>query len=182
MLKFSDNPDILYPPTAAITELAGKWWVAHTKPRAEKAFAHDLADLNVAYFLPMIERTTFSGGRKRRGMLALFPSYVFINHVPHDVSDLRRNKHLVNLIAVPDQVMLVEELSGIHTLLAANVPLAHYPSIAAGTRVRIARGPFKDLLGTVVSAHGKTQFVLQVSLLGCGAAMEVDADLLERVE
>src|SRR5690349_8279790 len=98
MLKFSDNPAVLYPQSATIADLNGRWSVVHTKPRAEKAFARDLADRNVAYFLPMIEKSTFSGGRKRRGMMALFPSYVFINQTQDDLSDIRRDEHVVGII------------------------------------------------------------------------------------
>ena len=77
MLAFADNPPVLSPGVRGVAERRGRWWVAHTKARCEKAFAGDLLPGRVAYFLPMTERASVSGGRKRRGMMPLFPSYVF---------------------------------------------------------------------------------------------------------
>src|SRR5881409_416274 len=77
MLKLAENPDILHPATDDLSSIPGTWWVAQTKSRCEKAFATDLASRGIAYFLPMIQRLTFSGGRKRRGMMPLFAGYVF---------------------------------------------------------------------------------------------------------
>jgi hypothetical protein len=35
MLKLAQNPPPLHPPVSSIRELAGRWWVAHTKGRNE---------------------------------------------------------------------------------------------------------------------------------------------------
>ena len=42
MLKPSDNPPMLSPGVDTLRRLDGRWWVAHTRPRSEKAFAWDL--------------------------------------------------------------------------------------------------------------------------------------------
>src|SRR5687767_9709054 len=77
MLTFSDNPPALLPGLDHIDHTAGPWWVAHTKARCEKAFAADLLARRMAYFLPMLDRVSVSGGRKRHVLMPLFPSYVF---------------------------------------------------------------------------------------------------------
>ncbi len=57
-----------------------------------------------------------------------------------------------------------------------------YPHAAVGKRCRIKAGVFRGTEGTVIR-RGKTwRLVLEVSLLGQGAAMEVDADLVEALE
>ena len=77
MLSFSDNPPVKPAAVSALGEVGGDWFVAHTKARNEKALAHDLARRGIDYFLPMVEKVTFSGGRRRRTMAPLFPSYLF---------------------------------------------------------------------------------------------------------
>jgi len=72
MLKLSENPAILTPEVQSLVELGGTWWVAHTKARFEKAFAWDMSNRGIGYFLPMREKIIFSGGRKRRVMAPLF--------------------------------------------------------------------------------------------------------------
>jgi len=74
MLKLSDNPAILTPEVDSLTKLAGTWWIAHTRPRFEKVFAWDMLKRGIGYFLPMREKITFSGGRKRRVLVPLFTS------------------------------------------------------------------------------------------------------------
>lgn len=77
MLKFNDNPPVRPSDVASIGEIDGDWYVAHTKARNEKIFAWELLRKNVAHFFPMVEKLTFSGGRKRRNMTGVFPGYVF---------------------------------------------------------------------------------------------------------
>lgn len=77
MIKFTDNPPILTPGFESLADIDGTWWVAYTKAHSEKAFAWNLNSRGIGYFLPMCEYVIFSGGRNRRGMKLLFPSYVF---------------------------------------------------------------------------------------------------------
>src|SRR5688500_18328930 len=78
MLKLADNPPVLSPWVARLRDLAGRWWVAHTKARFEKAFAWDLVNLGIGHFLPMVDRVRISGGKRRHAKIPLFSSYVFI--------------------------------------------------------------------------------------------------------
>ena len=183
MLAFSDNPPVLSPGVSSVAECRGRWWVAHTRARFEKAFAADLLARSVAYFLPMAERLTLSGGRRRRGMAPLFPSYVFFC----DPGDDARHRaiatgRLCQVLNVADQRRLVGELSALELALAAKAPLAPYATAAAvGSRCRVTCGPFRGLEGTVVRDGGRTRIVLEVGMLGRGVVMEIEAGLLEPV-
>src|ERR1700733_5277722 len=77
MLHPSDNPPILNPEGGIIAAPGQRWFVAHTKARFEKIFAWDLHAKHIAYFLPLIDRLSVSGGKKRKSLIPLFPSYVF---------------------------------------------------------------------------------------------------------
>src|SRR4051812_22597374 len=103
MLKLSENPPVLSPAVGSLRELTGPWWVVHTRPRNEKAFAWELIDKHVPYFLPQIKRTIFSGGRRRAGMLPLFPSYVFIAGGAEARLAALQTQRVCTVIAVPDQ-------------------------------------------------------------------------------
>ena len=54
--------------------------------------------------------------------------------------------------------------------------------MAVGQSCRVTRGPFEGIEGTVIQRNGKARIVLHVKMLGRGAAMEIDNDLLELVE
>jgi transcription antitermination factor NusG len=163
--------------------LAGPWWVARTKSRFEKAFAGDLAARGIAYFLPMIERVTFSGGRKRRGMMPLFNGYVFFCGDQEARHKALLTDRVAQVLEVRDQARFVEEITALHRVIRAGGVLDPYPFASVGAHCRVARGPLMGTEGTVVSRdNGAARLVLQVSMLGQGAALEIDADVLEAVE
>jgi transcription antitermination factor NusG len=179
MLKLEDNPPMLPPGAASVSQLPGCWWVAHTKARFEKAFAWDLLHHGIGYFLPLLQRVRMSGGRKRHVMSPLFTSYVFFCGSDADRYTAMTTNRLCNALAVPDQAKFVGEISAIERALAGQAVLDPYPFLAVGRRCRVAAGPFQGLEGTVIQRGKLARLVLEVSMLGQGASMEVDADLLE---
>jgi transcription antitermination factor NusG len=181
MLKLADNPPILHPAGKDLRQIPGRWWVAHTKPRNEKALAWDLVDRSIPYFLPMAHRTTFSGGRKRRGMIPLFPSYLFLCAGEPERQAALMTHRVTRFIEAPDQHTLIDELRALERALSEGAQFDLYPFAAVGRRCRVRSGPFEGIEGTIVSRDKPVKLVLQVSLLGCGAAMEVDVGLLEAV-
>ena len=76
----------------------------------------------------------------------------------------------------------VAELLQIARVLATDGQLDLYPFATVGRRCRIKAGPLLGVVGTVVQRDRRTRFVLGVSILGQGAMLEIDADLLEPVD
>jgi len=182
MLKLSDNPEILFPAESDdLLSIPGTWFVGHTKARCEKAFATDLAARQIAYFLPMVQRITFSGGRKRRGMMPLFAGYVFFCGDESERHTALLTDRLARVIDVQDQKRLVKELAATHLVLRNKIALDPYPFAIVGQRVRIAHGALAGTEGVVVRRDGRERLVLQVTILGQGSAMEIPPELLEPV-
>ena len=179
MLSLSENPSILTPEVGSLTELYGTWWIAYTRPRFEKAFAHDMQRMGIGYYLPMIERVRVSGGRKRRVMAPLFVSYVFFCGSDEDRHAAMTTNRLCQAIEVPDQNRLVKELCCFEQALSGQVKLDPYPFAVVGHRCRVIAGPMIGLVGTVVRRDKLARLVLEVSMLGQGASLEIDCDLLE---
>jgi len=182
MLKESENPPILPPGVTTLAQLTGPWRVAHTKARCEKAFAWDLIHKNIGYFLPLIERVYISGGRKRKALMPLFPSYVFFCGSEEDRYKALVTNRLCQTLEVVDQQKFVAELLAIEKAIVSKMELDLYPQPAIGQRCRITAGALKDLEGVVVQKTKRARLVLEVKLLGQGAVMEVDADLLEPLD
>ncbi|TKJ34786.1 MAG: hypothetical protein CEE38_16635 [Planctomycetes bacterium B3_Pla] len=183
MLKLSENPAILTPQVQSLTELVGTWWVAHTKARFEKAFARDMSGHGIGYFLPMREKTIFSGGRKRRVMIPFFTSYVFVCGTEPDRYTALTTNRLCQMIDVIDQDGLIRELSRIEKALLSGAVIDHYPHLPVGDRCRVVSGPMMGTEGVVVERRDeKAHMVLEVTILGQSTVVEVDADLLAPVE
>jgi hypothetical protein len=183
MLKLSDNPELLYPPVDDLRDIQARWWVAHTKARFEKAFAADLASKNIPYFLPMVEKITFSGGRKRRGMMPLFAGYVFFAGSEQQRYEALLTDRLCQVIAARDQAQLVEELASLHRVIAGGLAIDLYPFAAVGRRVRVTQGALVGVEGTIIHReHASPRLVLSITMLGQGASLEVDVAALEPIE
>ena len=183
MLRLSDNPAILTPEAQSLTELNGTWWVAHTKARFEKAFAWDMFNRGIGYFLPMWEKIIFSGGRKRHVMAPLFTSYVFICGTELDRYTALTTNRLCQIIEVVDQDGLREELASLENALLSKAIIDHYPRLPVGRRCRIISGPMMGTEGVVIERkNAKTRMVIEVIILGQGAVVEIDSYLLEPME
>jgi transcription antitermination factor NusG len=181
MLTLAQNPPMLSACAASLVELKGEWWVGHTKSRFEKTFAHQLLARGVGYFLPLVNRVFISAGKKRRGQIPLFPSYVFFCGSEQDRFTALSTNCLCQVIAISDQFQFVEELRAIELALSEQVPLTLYPFAVQGNRCRVKSGTLKGIEGSVVDWCGKTRLVLQVNMLGRGASLEIDVDLLEAI-
>lgn len=180
MLAFSDNPPVRSPLLELREGIEHSWWIAHTLSRCEKAFAWDLIKRDVPYFLPMVERVTFSGGRKRRGMAPLFASYVFVAGNEEAHYRAMTTNRLCQLIKVTDHASLTRELLSIDLALTNKISLDPYPFAAVGRRCRITGGPLRGVEGVVVQrGEGSYRLVLEVKMLGQGASVEIEVDLLE---
>jgi transcription antitermination factor NusG len=182
MLKLAQNPPLLHPPVSSIRELTGRWWVAHTKARNEKALAWDLLRHDAAYYLPLIRRTLFSGGRRRKSLVPLFASYVFVNGDERARYRALQTNRVCSVIPIDDQTQFLTELSAIERVLTTDASLDPVPFAVVGKLVRVARGPFKGLVGRVIRRDNIVRLVMSVSILSRGAEMDIDADVLEAME
>jgi len=178
----SENPAILTPQVQSLTELTGTWWVARTKARFEKAFAWDLLSHGIGYFLPMREKIIFSGGRKRCVVVPLFTSYVFFCGTEQGRYMALKTNRLCQTIEVIDQDSLVEDLVSIEKALLSKAVIDNYPRLPIGSHCRIKSGPMMGIEGVVIERKDtKARMVIEVTILGQGAVVEIDSDLLESI-
>ena len=176
-----DNPPILPAADTPLDLFEGTWWVAHTKPRQEKALAWDFFRSGRLYFAPMYEAKRRSKGRTWKSVLPLFPGYVFLCGSEEDRLFGLQTNRIANMIEVPDQAGLMTELSAVRKLLDSDLAVSSRASLQKGARCRICSGPLVGLEGRIERHKDKARFVVNVSILGQAAMVEIDADLLEPV-
>jgi len=182
MLKEIENPPISWPDGKVIAEFIGRWWVAHTRSRNEKALAWDNVHKNISYFLPMNWKVRRSRGRKMRSLLPLFSGYLFFCGDERDRLEVLRTNRVANVLEVKDQTRLVNELSQIELAIRAGVLLRPHKYLKAGQRCRVLAGPLADLQGMIVTTRTDTRLVLQIDMLGQATSVEIDVDLIEPIE
>lgn len=179
MLKLSENPPIVWPQSQSITDIAGQWWVAHTKSRNEKSLAHDLIARNISYFLPMRPKVSHIRGRKVKSIIPLFGGYLFFCGGQDKRLEVLKTNRVANIIEVIDQGKLIKELAQIEQVLRAGQQIQPHSFIKQGQRCIVKSGPLKNTEGIAQKTKTTTRLILNVEMLGQAASVEVDIDNLE---
>lgn len=161
---------------------SARWWVLHTRPRAEKTLARRLLGREVAFFLPTYEHRLTSGGKLRSSFPVLFPGYVFLYGGDEDRRLALETNHIVQTLAVPDQPGLLADLRRLRQLLETRQNLTPEERLAPGTPVRIVAGAMAGLSGVVVRRGRQLRFVVAISFLSAGASVDVEEWMLEPLD
>jgi transcriptional antiterminator RfaH len=167
-------PNDLLEAPAEWQQTAARWWVLHTRPRAEKSLARRLLRFNIPFFLPLYKKQWRSRGRVLQSHNPLFPGYLFIHG-----DELSRGTALkTNLVArsldVKDQIRLEQDLSRIHHLMATGLPLTPEEQLLPGTLVEITSGPLSGLTGTILRRGKQWKVFVEVQFLQRGVSVEME--------
>lgn len=158
-----------------------RWWVLHTRPRAEKTLARQLLRRQVPFFLPLFEKRQRIQRRLVTSYLPLFPGYLFLQ----GDDDARQAALETNLVAgtigVEEQQRLAEDLERIHDLIQTGAPLAPEARLQPGMAAEITSGPLVGRRGTVVRRGSSMRLVIEVNFLQQGASVEVDDSMVQPI-
>jgi transcriptional antiterminator RfaH len=179
-LSPEQNPAALYPEDILTGDADKKpWRVAHVKSRREKALAGYLAASGIGYYLPLYQRRQASANRTRHSLLPLFAGYLFLKADDFDRRTALRSNQIARIIDVRDPGQLLDELRAIHKTLTHAPAVYPYDFIAEGRRVRIKKGPLKELTGILVRKDNKYRFIISVTGIFQSAAVTIDAAMVE---
>jgi len=154
------------------------WWVAHVRPRREKALARYLLEKSIPFYLPQIEKRHRRGTRERVSYLPLFSGYVFFRGAPERLVAVNRSHLVATLIDVDDQELLTTELSQLHDLQSRGATLTPYPELVPGNRVRIVDGTFRGYVGVIERQSRPGRLIVTVSLIRKSVAVEFDREVI----
>lgn len=162
------------PSSNYICEISGgavageRWYVAQTQPHAEgRAIAH-LERQGYQVFCPRYRKTVRHARKARQVLAPLFPNYLFLHlNSAHDlwraVNGTRGVVRLISQSEAPGPLPhgVVEDL--LSKTDAAGV-MDWTPAFKIGQAVRIAEGPFMDLVGKLehLDAAGRVRVLLEL--------------------
>lgn len=173
------------PPEEAIPpHLTERWWVAHTKPRNEKALALDLRALGVFAYLPLSHRVTRNrkSGRTSRSIVPVFAGYVFFNAGDEQRRLALTTNRIAGTLIVPNQGELIGQLWQIQRVLSSESEFEWGAALIEGDWVRVIGGPLLGIEGVIAKRVKRTRLALNVKLLSQSVLVEVDRNLLEKID
>jgi transcription antitermination factor NusG len=158
-----------------------RWWVLHTRPRAEKSLARRFVDRHLSFFLPLHKRQWCNQGRRFCSHVPLFPGYVFLYGDSHARWEALRTNLVANVLPVADQEQLHVDLTRVYQLIVSSVPLQPEEHLAVGTPVEITDGPLAGLAGKVIRQDKQFRFVVEVQFLQRGVSVAVERWMFEPI-
>jgi transcriptional antiterminator RfaH len=176
-------PQLLTPDPRPLTP-AFHWFVVQSNPREEERAQHFLEEKGFRTYLPCMETVSFRGSKSVARQKPLFPGYLFCLFDPNEsLAYVRWTRGVKKLL--PESVnpvpLAVEVLDAIRSLQQKDGVIRKQP-LRKNDRVRIARGPFKDILGIFdywASDQGRVRVLL--NFISYQASVELHHSLLEKV-
>jgi transcription antitermination factor NusG len=114
--------------------------------------------------------------------MPLFPGYLFVSGHRDDCYFADRTGRVAQILDVPDQDRLREELSAVMKALEMGDVLMPCTPLRRGMFVEVSAGPFKGIRGMIDVEVRDNRLILHVDLIGKAAVLEIDRDLLRPVE
>jgi transcription elongation factor/antiterminator RfaH len=144
-----------------------RWYVAHTQPRAESRAVTHLEWQGYSVFCPRYRKTVRHARKAKQVLAPLFPNYLFLRldasrYLWRAVNGTRGVVRLISQGETPAPLPrgIVEAL-----LAKTNAGVVDWtPAFKIGQAVRIADGPFADLVGKLehLDAAGRVRVLLDL--------------------
>lgn len=179
-IALNENPEPMFPKDLLSAGYVSQtWFVAQVKSRREKALADFLFRRSIGYYLPLIQKRQSSVKRVRYSLVPIFPGYVFVNTNEAGRYTALTSNHIGRIIEVSDSERLLRELDRVNRVLSADMPVYPVDFLNVGQRVRVKKGPMKDVEGIIIRKNKQFRLVLTVTSIMQSISMEIDADIVE---
>lgn len=159
------------------------WVAVQVKQRSEKLVASALSYKGIEVFLPLYAARRRWSDRVKELQLPLFDGYVFsrlnlLYRMP--VLTIPGVIQFVGIGKAPEPIE-ESEITALQSLMKSGLPTMPWPFLQVGQKVRVERGPLRELEGILLQIKGSHRLVLSVSLLQRSVAVEVDRDCVTPV-
>jgi len=161
------------------------WFIVQTKPREEERALFHLRQKGIEVYLPRMEVMTFHAGRWNLVHKPLFPSYLFARFIARELLDTVRWTQGVAKILIdsarpiPIKDEIIDRIKG----LEGPDGIIRRQKFKKGDKIRIVRGPLKDITGIFQcwrSDRGRVMLLL--NLISYQAKIELHYSLVEKIE
>jgi hypothetical protein len=158
-----------------------RWWVLHTRPRAEKALSRRLLGLDQRFFLPLFKKQWRNSGRSFCAYHPLFAGYLFLFGDSHDRLRAVETNLVARVLTVEDQVQMQRDLARVHQLMVTGAPLWPESQLQPGTWVTINSGPLMGMVGKIITRQNKMRFLVEVRFVQQGVSLDIESWMIERL-
>ena len=153
------------------------WYALQVRSRHEFIVADYLGGKQYEWFLPQYKCRKRWSDRIKEVDTPLFPGYLFCRFNAEERLPILKTPGVIQVVGnnrIPIPVD-EEEIRGIRALVASGIPNQPCNFFQVGERVRIESGPLAGVEGILTDFRGSHRFVLAITLLRRGVAVEIDS-------
>ncbi len=163
-----------------------KWYALYTKPRFEKKTLVVLENAGFEVYAPMIQTIRQWSDRKKKVIVPLIPSYIFVKIEVSKLNALLQYNGVVGVLKYLKRPAIVKdyEINNLKIIcdspdLIENTEIGNFNKNEA---VQITGGPFTGLYGEFIKQKGKHKVLLHVDSLGLIVTVQVPLSYVERLK
>lgn len=159
-----------------------KWYPVYTRSRMEKKAHQELIQMGILSYLPLKKTLKQWSDRKKIVEEPLIRSYLFVYITASEQTEVLEVYGIARFIYFSGKVasMPDRQIEDLKLLLAVESELEVFDfEIERGEQVMIKAGPFKDIVGEVVSVRNKKRVVLRLKNLGYAININTSMAFLE---
>ena len=159
-----------------------KWFVLYTKSRHEKFVESTLTKKGIESFTPTVFLKKRWSDRVKLIEQPLFKSYCFAKFSLKDKTAVLSRPGVANIVHFKDQYIPVQDsvIDSLKILIKNKVKIDPYPYLKTGDKIRIKKGPLKDLEGYIIEKRNKNAtLVISIEAINASISCIVDVDNVE---
>ncbi len=162
------------------------WYAIYTRSRHEQVAASQLEAKGEEVFLPKLKTWSRRTDRRLRIEVPMFPGYLFVHTTLHPARHLSilRTVGVVNLVRFRGRPQPVDpaEIRSLQILIDSGETIHPAENFAVGDLVRIVEGPFKGVVGRLVTRRSGARLVVSVETINRAVFVELDDHLIRKAE
>jgi len=160
------------------TPLEHKWYALTVQYQHERQTGKALQSKGWETLVPMYRSRRQWSDRVKNVDLPLFAGYVLCQFDLTERIQVLDTPGVNKIVGFGGTVAALEdaEIAGIRRVLALKAPLAPWPYLKAGDRVKVEYGPMRGLEGTLLRTKDALHLVIGVELLQRSIAVQVDRE------
>lgn len=159
------------------------WYAVRVRSRFEQAAAAVMRVKGFEEFVPVVRTRRRWSDRVKELKAPMFAGYVFCRFDAQRRNAILECPGVFNIVSFANQPIPVpdDEIQAVKVMVQSTLPLAPYPFIEAGQKVRIDWGPLAGVEGVVVEVKKEFRLVASITLLQRSVSVEINRDWVSPV-
>jgi len=155
-----------------------KWYALAVQYQHERQTEKALQSQGLKTMVPLYRSRRRWSDRVKDVDTPLFPGYVLCQFDLTDRIHVMDTPGVAKIVGFGGTPAVLEdsEIAAIQRVVGSKLPLAPWPYLKAGDRVRVETGPMRGLEGTLLRTKDTMHLVIGVELLQRSIAVQVDRD------